>query len=241
VDVKITGVGPPPEVGRPTVSAAPRSHSHAEAVRDTVSTSIPLAASDSVQRLLQTVEDRLFPGGAHRAESMHTAALSAALVDARGSAEKSVTRAAQLVDSAPAGVTRVHGQVDPRIVLMVANDLITSNQLSNYLRAGELGREVIAWYEGPLAVAIGEIERAEAQRRYSRHEKLLQVWNRAPLLVLLVTWLLSGIIVDLLLKLAHASDDKTIAIVEFWAIGFLALIVFQFIATVRGAFLRRRR
>jgi hypothetical protein len=210
-------------------------------VRDTVSTSIPLAASDSLQRLLQSVEERLFPGG-HRAESMmHTAALSAALVDARGAAEKSVSKAAQLVDQAPEGVTRLHGHADPRIVLMVANDLITSNQLSNYLRAGELGREVVAWYEGPLAVAIGEIEKAAGEKRFSRYAAMMQVWNRAPLLVLLVTWLFSGIIVDLALKIAQASANETTAIVEFWAMGFLALIVFQFLATVRGAFLRRRR
>jgi hypothetical protein len=233
--LKITGPGFIPEVGRPTTGAAARSHSHAGAVRDTVSTSIPAAASESVQRLLQSVEDRLFPGGMRPPES----ARSATLLDAQATAEKSVARAAQFVDSAPAGVTRLHGHADPRIVLMVANDLIASNQLSNYLRAGELGREVIAWYEGPLAMAIGEIEKAADEKRFSRYA-MMQVWNRAPLLVLLVTWLLSGIIVDVLLKLAHASADKTAAVVEFWAIGFLALIVFQFVATIRGAFLRRR-
>jgi hypothetical protein len=182
------------------------------------------------------VEERLFPGGMRPPES----ARSATLLDAQATAEKSVARAAQFVESAPVGATRLHGHADPRIVLMVANDLIASNQLSNYLRAGELGREVIAWYEGPLAVAIGEIEKAANERRLSRYTTMMQVWNRAPLLVLLVTWLLSGIIVDVLLKLAHASADKTAAVVEFWAIGFLALVVFQFVATIRGAFLRRR-
>ncbi len=235
--MKITGPALTPEVGRPTISAAPRNHSHTGAVRDIVSTSIPAAASESVQRLLQSVEERLFPGGMRPPESSHTVTL----LDARVTAEKSVARAVQFVESAPAGVTRLHGHADPRIVLMVANDLIASNQLSNYLRAGELGREVIAWYEGPLAVAIGEIEKAADERRLSRSATMMQFWNRAPLLVLLVTWLLSGIIVDLLLKFAHASPDKTTAIVEFWAIGFLLLMVFQFVATIRGAFLRRRR
>jgi hypothetical protein len=90
-------------------------------------------------------------------------------------------------------------------------------------------------------VAIGEIEKAAEEKRLSRYAAMMNVWNRAPLLVLLVTWLLSGIIVDVLLKVVHASASDTTAIVEFWAVGFLALIVFQFVATVRGAFLRRRR
>lgn len=235
--MKITGTGLPPEVGRPTAGVSPRNHSHTGAVRDIVSTSISAVDSHSIQRLLQTVEEHLFPGGMRPVESTH----GPALMDARATAEKSVTRAAQLIDAAPAGVTRIHGHADPRIVLMVANELMASNQLSNYLRAGELGREVIAWYEGPLPVAIGEIEKAGEEKRYSRSAVMMQLWNRAPLLVLLIVWLLSGIMVDVLLKVAHASADKTTAIVEFWAIGFLLLVVFQFVATVRGALLRRRR
>ena len=235
--MKITGPMSLPEVGRPTAGAAARDHSHVGAVRDIVSTSISAAASESVQRLLQSVEERLFPGGMRPPESAHRVTL----LDARATAEKSVARAAQFVESEPVRATRLHGHADPRIVLMVANDLIASNQLSNYLRAGELGREVIAWYEGPLAVAIGEIEKAGDEERLSRLARMMHLWNRAPLLVLLVTWLLSGIIVDLLLKFANASADKTTAIVEFWAIGFLALIVLQFVAAVRGSFLRRHR
>jgi hypothetical protein len=121
--VKITGPISLPEVARPTSGAAPRGHLRADAVRDIVSTSIPPAAADSIQRLLQSVEERLFPGGAHRGASMHGSALgsnlSAALVDARNAAEKSVAKAAQFVDSEPVRVTRLHGHADPRIVLMV--------------------------------------------------------------------------------------------------------------------------
>jgi hypothetical protein len=98
-------------------------------------------------------------------------------------------------------------------VLAIAQRFIAAGELVNIVRATELSQAVLDYYSAPAA---------PAQLPLQRLAGLLQ---RAPLLILMVTWLLVGIAGWLL-------DLKA---TEIWAIGFLALVGFQFYASVRNA------
>ena len=102
-------------------------------------------------------------------------------------------------------------------VIALANRFIETGQYVNYLRAGELGRLVIAWsgqsQNGPADHSEQNI--ARAVRRVSA------LWSRAPMLVLLVCWLLLGVVL-----IPFRA--------ELWATGFLALVGLQFVVTLRN-------
>lgn len=195
-----------------------------------------------MQQLLQAVEDHLFPAEARPAESIYAPGHSSVDVlynhpaqntitlEAKDVAEKSVAKASHAIETAG-----IHNQVDPcypdpRTVIALANQFIATGQLPNYLRATELGRVVVSWYDRPLPVPVRP--RAKARAAYLTARKL---WRRAPLLVLLLGWLLSGAVMGLFLKVSKLPSSKASFSFNVWAIGFLALVVFQFVASVRGA------
>jgi hypothetical protein len=97
------------------------------------------------------------------------------------------------------------------------------------VRAGELGQSVLAYYGAPAMLVVptgfapepaAVIWNAALPRLVVRLKKL---WLQAPLLILLLAWLLLGI----------AGGVFNLLGVENWTLGFLALVGFQFYATVR--------
>lgn len=229
--------------------------------------SLPELAQPAIQELLRVVEERVFPTESLRAseslpvqiplQSSHAHAYAVQtpgqspdvlLVDARESAVRSVGKAAHAVEMAEgrgARVTdRIPDGVDPRIVLALANQFIETSQLANYLRAEELGRLVSVWFEGaqPLPFVVGRSSGpVEAVHERQSLHTLRRLWTRAPLLVLFAAWLLSGLLTALLLRLMGIRAWENPVILDVWAVGFLALVVFQFVATIRGALRMRTR
>ena len=64
-------------------------------------------------------------------------------------------------------------------------------------------------------------EKAESPATARIAKAVGSLWRRAPLLALLIAWMLLGLVVVPLSA-------------EFWALGFLALIGFQFVVTIRN-------
>jgi hypothetical protein len=67
-------------------------------------------------------------------------------------------------------------------------------------------------------------------------------WQRVPLLVLLAAWFALGLIgaaISLLARIAGAalSPATVQAGFELWGVGFLALVIVQFLITVRRTWL----
>lgn len=157
--------------------------------------------------------------------------------EARDIAEKLVTKAAHTIETASVHSQRIPADLDPRAVITIANQFIATGQLPNYLRAAELGREVLSWYaEASSAQAVSLSRPPSLTKQF--HTIVARMWRRAPLLVLLTGWLLAGSIAGLVARIISVPDYKTAPAFEVWAVGFLALIVFQFVATIRGAFRR---
>ena len=134
-------------------------------------------------------------------------------VTARQDAEKTLAHAGALVAAQPPGA------FGPTTVAL-ANQFLETGQYVNYIRAGELGRLAISSFGPPHREVMAE------SRLAGRIAKAAgSLWRRAPLLALLLAWIIPGFVVALVNP-------------ELWAVGFLALIVFQFMFTVRN---RNRR
>ena len=205
--------------------------------------------------LLQTVEDRVFPEGSQRLESIRTSSHSAidglysrpaqalgpglvhSMFDVRDSAEKLVAKATHTIEVAGFHGQRIPDDLDPRAVIALANQLIATRQLPNYLRAAEMGRTVISWYDEASPASVGFDAEAVARNRKPPLRMrvcgaLGRMWRRAPLLVLLLGWLLSGGFTGLLMKAMDVPGYRTAPVFKIWAIGFPALVVFQFVVTI---------
>jgi hypothetical protein len=200
-----------------------------------------------MQHLLQAVEDHLSSAAIQHGEPIHS--LNHAVPDgiythpaqtplqgpgifmraARDSAEKSVASATRAIDRAGGHGHRIPDNLDPRNVLVLADQFIQTGQYLNYLRAGELGRVVASWYDGPVAVPAGSPKKQNPHLRFGG--VLKAIWRRAPLFCLLVGWLLPG----LFLRLLNMPAYRTESAFNIWGLGFLALVLFQFVATVRTA------
>jgi hypothetical protein len=137
--------------------------------------------------------------------------------DARGEAVRLVATAGAAVDAAAKDPAQVNGPA----VLEVAARFIESGQLANYIRAQE-GSAVIGFY----AVERLQSDRAE---RSTLWERTVKLWRRVPLLVLLVGWLVLGLTGSALAMLVRFDAAKVAAGFEFWGVGFLVLVVIQFI------------
>ncbi len=172
--------------------------------------------SAAIVHLLQIVEDRIFPDGSQHLESIRTwnhsaidglyahppqtpgAGLAGGTAEVRDLAEKLVARAAHTIEAASVHSERIPDDLDPQAVVALANQLIATGQLPNYLRAAEIGRVVISWYDEASSGSAGfGAEAGYIAHRQPRLSTRLygivgRVWRRAPLLVLLTGWLLSG-------------------------------------------------
>jgi hypothetical protein len=230
--------------------------SRSDSAFDSVSPSLRELMLPAIQQLLQIVEDRLFPAGLQHTDSIRTPghpaaegsyvhpsqalaqSLDSLAPDARDSATRSVAKAAHAIEMAGNRGPRMADNPDPRTILALANQFIETGQTPNYLRAAELGRVVLSWYEGPFPRPVGpgtELAGRDRERHLRWRETLRKIWLRAPLLILLAGWLLSGAVAGLLLRALSVPASETTGAFNVWAIGFLALVVFQFVVAVRGA------
>jgi hypothetical protein len=213
-----------------SLAAAPRPpSSHSGAIHDSVSASLEGLAAPAIQHLLQMVEERLFSAGSHQISF---------LPGARESAVSSVARAAHAVEMAGSMLgnhnSRIPGYPDPRAVLAVANQFIDTGQTANYLRAEELGRIVGSWYEGRLRVPAeiaADVATLRRERQLRFRGALQRMWWRAPLLFLLAGWLVAGLIAAFLVRLS-TPDYESSPVFGLWALGFIALVVIQFIVSI---------
>ena len=137
--------------------------------------------------------------------------------EARDEAVRLVGIAGVAVDAAARHPEQLNGPA----VLEVAERFIESGQLANYIRAQELGLAVIGFYGGAEGQSAG-VERRPAWWW------ALRLWQRVPLLVLLVGWLTLGLMGSAIVFLLHADAATVQAAFEFWGVGFLALVVLQF-------------
>jgi hypothetical protein len=142
-------------------------------------------------------------------------------ISAKGDAER-VILAASLAVATDAVRIVAPNTIPPQDLLALARRFLESGQYANYIRAAELGRMVLARYSG--------------ERARSRSERLRKLWQRAPLLVLLLGWLGIGLIGGALSVMERFSGAGPISegAVEIWATGFLMLVLFQFFVTVRN-------
>jgi len=104
-------------------------------------------------------------------------------------------------------------------VIATGERFLESGMLLNYVRATELGQSVLALY--PVKVKA----RNDVSLRW-----LGAMWRRVPLLVLLAGWFLIGLIGGII---SFAGRAVSAGAVEIWAVGFLVLVGFQFVVTVR--------
>ena len=107
-------------------------------------------------------------------------------------------------------------------VLAVADRFFAAGDYINFVRAAELGQAVLAYYGAPVTAAVPRGEDTPPQLLFPRFTEL---WRRAPLLVLLLAWLLVGI----------AGIPLGAFGARPWAIGLLVLVVIQFLFTIRNA------
>lgn len=164
--------------------------------------------------------------------------------------------AGQLVESA--GSTNLPGwDAKPETVLQIANRLFDSGGHDNYVRAGQVAQAVIDVYEAspvsfhrpPLAglrrvpksrdekIRFTWISWSAALRRAA--PRIQELWRRAPLLVLLLSWFSFGLAAGLSLMLLRAFLPEAVldfssAAFKLWGIGLLALVGFGFYMRVRN-------
>jgi hypothetical protein len=120
---------------------------------------------------------------------------------------------------------------DPASVSIIATGerFLESGTLLNYVRATELGQSVLALYPVTAKARSGmDLRRLRATLR--------TMWRRVPLLVLLAGWFLIGLIGGIISLMGRTVGSGPVSAgpVEFWAVGFLVLVGFQFVVTVRN-------
>jgi hypothetical protein len=214
--------------------------SRAPAPADRLTVSFDALTAAPLQHLLQTIEQQIFP----LAAALENVS-AGAVIDAKDAAQKSVDKAAHAIETGGIHGPHIPENLDPQTVLALATRMVETQQYPNYLRATELSNTIVTWYEGPLpdvpvarpiSIEITEKIRparpsAATPRKWT--QTTAKVWRRAPVLVLLLGWLLAGSIVAILSR-------ESSPILTTWALGFPALIALQFILTIRGVFRRRK-
>ena len=173
---------------------------------------------------------------------------------AKAEAERTFAAASQVIETAvPLDAQSLN--FDPQYVLVIAQQLIETGQPINFVRAAELGQVIIAIYQTPVIEinTSGVLKKQPFERQtkvadafvsllqnWLQPRRALQrmkaVWRRGPLLVLLVGWLcvglLSGVVYYLFWHHPGQAPVNQVAL-EIWSVGFLALVIFQFIAATR--------
>jgi hypothetical protein len=180
-----------------------------------------------------------------------------AKLDAEGRLEQAAQQAG------PSAPERLAGwDMRPASMVLIANQIFDAGGLANYLRAAELAQVAIdgsRWAPGyvslppeapelagmplreggkqPVATA-GQAARRAGGRIAAR---VRYVWSRAPLLILLLAWLLVGIAGGCGSLLWHRFRLETWpgslvgTAFEIWGTGFLILVALGFLANVRKA------
>ena len=105
-------------------------------------------------------------------------------------------------------------------VIATGERFLESGTLLNYVRATELGQSVLTLYPVTAKARSGGMDLLW----------LRAMWRRVPLLVLLAGWFLIGLIGGII---SLAGRSVTAGAIETWAVGFLVLVGFQFVVTVR--------
>ena len=169
---------------------------------------------------------------------------SAAQLDA----ESRLRQATQLLQAAGSKESLGH-EIRPEIALLIAGRLLEAGGYANCMLSAEFSQMPINQYGWaptppllPLADPKGVPHRSAHARPMSGNrwmQRVRRLWQRAPLLVLLLVWLAVGIVggsVSALLR-SYApqtlSESLVAAAFEVWGMGFLALVGFGFYMRVR--------
>jgi hypothetical protein len=164
-------------------------------------------------------------------------------------AELRLGQAAHLVHAA--GSLELPGlEIKPEVAILIAGRFLEAGGYANNMRSTEVSQMLISQYGWaatvmPLPVAdprripirSTNPSRALPNKWIPRIKKL---WQRAPLLVLLLGWLTGGFLAGSVAAILRGywpqmmSGSLVAAGFEVWALGFLALIAFGFYARVRN-------
>lgn len=109
-------------------------------------------------------------------------------------------------------------------LLTLAASLIAAGGLTNLIRSAEVSQTIIRKHK-PSSVPAPALS-----------PRLKNLWRRAPLLVLLLAWLIAGLMgASIAILLGEERTSALISwIFEIWALGFLALVLFGFYMRVRS-------
>jgi hypothetical protein len=117
-------------------------------------------------------------------------------------------------------------EIRPEILVPLAQSLLDAGGYANAMTASYLAQILIEATQSPAGRPASHDERQAAV-----WPRVRRLWQRAPLLILLVGWLflgLSGCLAVMLL--AGAWTDSAF---ETWGIGFLVLVAFGFYMRIR--------
>ena len=178
-------------------------------------------------------------------------------------AETRLAQASQLVEAS--ALKRLPGwDAPPDVLLGIATRFLDAGGHANFVRAAELAQAVmdagrwapaeapaqfganpprrIPGEEAPVATGpiSSSLQRSWSAFRKAAPSRITRLWARAPLLVLLLSWLAIGVVggtVSLLLRKLW-PEAWSPSLVDFafqlWAIGFLALVLFGFYTRIRN-------
>ena len=207
------------EFSRPDIHSAlhlPENHAAAETL---VRQAIDAVAHNDIPHALKAASELLHQQPSSDLRLLHEPALAPIRTElheliAHRTLEAKVEAIKTLAIAAPLAAAARMPPETPA-VLSLANQFIETGQFINYVRAHQLGGLVISWSQMPAPSDHVEQNIARAVR------SVASLWRRAPMLVLLIAWLLLGIVL--------LPFDP-----QLWATGFLALAVFQFLITLRS-------
>jgi hypothetical protein len=163
-------------------------------------------------------------------------------LNAKAEAEHTLAAASLAIETGALHVAR-SDRPDPQNILTIAQRLLDAGQHINFVRSAELSQMVSSYYLVPIVdiIAPSAFGRNIMRTKPSRiapfdgwarlrvaQQRLKAIWRRAPVLVLLLVWVSVGLIGRFI------SGPLNPTAIEIWATAFLALVVFQFFATVRS-------
>lgn len=177
-------------------------------------------------------------------------------------AQSRIAHATQLIDESRSTALQ-DWDADPHVLLTIANRLLEAGGYVNAVRASQVAqlvadgsrwapalgtvsmartREVSEPEESWLArgALVGALRESWRGLRGRAPQRVFRLWRRAPLLVLLVTWLAAGTAGGLILRIQQAvrpglwPEWLTDAGFTIWAIGFLVLVLVGFYLRVRN-------
>jgi hypothetical protein len=181
-----------------------------------------------------------------------------AKLDAQGR----IAQATQLIEENRLTALR-DWDADPRTLLMVANRLVEAGGYGNAVRGTQVAQLLVdPSHWGPAVDTISKAGAPEAPESEESRPvqgailpvlseswrglrgrgagRVARLWRRAPLLVLLLAWLVAGTAGGLMLRILQTLRPGvwpswiSDAGVTVWAVGFLGLVLFGFYMRVRN-------